>query len=447
MIADFKQTGGKNAGIALATYMLDPAGKQDIDAGHPAPKEGNPERILLVATDHAMPILAGVAPEQGAMQFLNSVESWNKRHRIGQKQPKNMWEQMVVAFSPEDDNKLTPQKAIAITRQALQKVASGNRPTLYTVHGDTDHLHVHVMYATVNDEGLIHNRHRDYRLWELAMEQLETEHGLLRVTKRTACAKDNPDRMPDGTNPASAEYQAIERTGAPSCKMRIREIIDRCVESIGALPPHRQFATFIERMGKEKVGISANIQSTGNVAGLRFHYGIFQKKGIKGSRLGNNYAWSKLSVNIGFDDNNKRHLNLLKAADCRIGQFLSSRADNQKQPVAEQQPLKKSTGAMGSARILSNRTSSGGGNTEIPDFYPDWLKQYIRAILAEANQQLARAISEKEKNMDDLLELAAELLATLYNVKLRQSKRDISNNQKLIDTATETDLKPTNFTP
>ena len=72
------------------------------------------------------------------------------------------------------------------------------------------------------------------------------------------------------------------------------------------------------------------------------------------------------------------------------------------------------------------------------------------AITRQALQKVAsgnRPTSEKEKNMNDLLELAAELLATLYNVKLRQSKRDISNNQKLIDTATETDLKPTNFTP
>lgn len=255
MIADWKRTGGKSAGIDLATYMLDPAAKLGVDSGHPASKEGNQERILLIVTDHAMPILAGMDPEQGARQFLNSVESWNKQNRIGQKQPEKMWEQMVVAFSPEDNDKFTPKKAIAITRQALQQVAPGKRPTLFTVHGDTAHLHCHVMYATVSDKGLIHNRHRDYRLWELAMEQLEIEHGLTKVTKRKACADDNPDRMPDGTNPTSAEYRRGERTGEPSCKMRIRAIIDRCLESIAPLPPHHQFATFIELLDKENVGI------------------------------------------------------------------------------------------------------------------------------------------------------------------------------------------------
>ncbi|WP_067583374.1 relaxase/mobilization nuclease domain-containing protein [Endozoicomonas ascidiicola] len=436
MIADFKRSGGKAEGIGLAIYMLDPSAKSNVRIKEHHDKKDDPERVLLIATDSALPVLKTMPAKKAAHYFMDSIETWNIQHRKGQKQPQNAWEQIAVSFSPQDQNKVTPQKAIDITREALQQVASGERPTLFVVHGDKNHLHVHVMYSTVNSEGRIHNLHEDFRLWELEMERLEIKYGLFRVYTRKACADDDMNRMPDGTNPTSTEHRLQTHTSEPSCKKRLRDIIDSCINSARQLPENKQFATFIKLLGKKGVGVSANLQSTDRVAGVRLYYGIFSQKGIKASRLGRAYAWSQLAKTVCFDTNNKYHLSLLKTADNRISQFITSLVTKEIDTAKIQTEPANTAAHTKNSSIKASGSSAaggggGGGSADIPDFYPDWLKKYVQSLLAEARNTEAQVASEQARAAETALEVASQMhLAYLQRLMPRVSRMKSEHPQK-----------------
>nr|MDT0253695.1 relaxase/mobilization nuclease domain-containing protein [Endozoicomonas sp.] len=157
MIADDKKTGNISHGIKQATYMLDPAAKSPQNKM--GEKESNPDRVLLVITEHALPVLASSPPKASARQFMQSINEWNRRHRNGQKPPARSWQHIAISFSPKDHEQVSPKRAVAIACHALRLVAGGKRPVLYVVHGDTQHVHVHLQFGTVNDKGKIHSIH------------------------------------------------------------------------------------------------------------------------------------------------------------------------------------------------------------------------------------------------------------------------------------------------
>ncbi|WP_175404464.1 relaxase/mobilization nuclease domain-containing protein, partial [Endozoicomonas atrinae] len=217
MIADAKLNGSIAKGISVAHYMLNPDAKIEDNDISSMQKGSKKERILHVETDHASPVLISSCPKVSAESFMRDMLVWNKRNRPGKKRPQSHWEHRVVAFHPDDSKKLNSKAACEIARKSLNIAAPGERPALYVVHGDTEHLHVHMLYATVNERGKIHNPHRDYRVWEAAMESLEIKYGLHRVEKRKACVHENPMREPDGTNPKKPEFRQIQRTCHHRC--------------------------------------------------------------------------------------------------------------------------------------------------------------------------------------------------------------------------------------
>lgn len=415
MIADGKRTGAVSEGVGIAHYMLDPNAKNDPDGKQYSPGE----RVLQIHTEYAFPILKGSSPKEAAKRFMNQVSSWNKAYRANKNMPKNTWEHMVISFHPNDSEKVSADEAISIAQDALKKIAPGKRPTLFVVHGDTNHLHVHMLYSTVNDQGKIHNLHRDYRGWERQMERLEIEHKLHRVEKRTAIALDESDlnRMPDGTNPSSREYRMSQRTGKLSCKQKIRSLIHECIAICKTEPQEERFGRFIQELHKRKIGISGNIQSTGRVAGVRFYYGIFEKNGIKASALGKDYSWPKLSVRVGFDNEEKGHVNLLKAADYRVEQWAKS--DQTRQWAARVGTALNKQGDSVTPGVLSP------SQDEIPDFLPNFLKTYLRnlarAAMKEHQQTMAR-MKESETSFQKVIQAVLDCRRRVIQYQVEQKR-------------------------
>lgn len=424
MIADAKLNGSVAKGIIVAHYMLNPDAKIDDADVKNMQKGGGNERILHIERDHAQPVLINGSPKASAQSFISQVTNWNKRNRPGKKMPKSHWEHRVVSFHPDDSKKLNAQTACRIARESLNIVTSGERPTLYVVHGDTEHLHVHMLYATVDETGKIHNPHQDYCIWEQAMQSLEIKYDLYRVEKRTACAYHDPSRAPDGTNPAKCEFRMIQRTEGPSCKQQLRQLLDQAIDDSKSAHPAEKFARFITSLQSQNIGITANLQTTGRVVGLRLHYGIFSKGGIKASALGKNYSWSKLALAVDFDKNTNFNTHLLKVSDHRAREWINHE-DGGKEYASQiidntQSPTRKI-----STQTTKATTASSSALMVTPEFpvnYPEYLKEFIRAIIRAANAEM-RSQQQKNNQLSHSVDIIVKLLESLQ-------KRAIKNHLK-----------------
>ncbi|WP_299733675.1 relaxase/mobilization nuclease domain-containing protein [uncultured Endozoicomonas sp.] len=451
MIADAKLNGSISTGIAVAKYMIDPNAKQTNEQTNKLKGSGT-ERILLIQTEASPAILMNTPPETAAKKFMNTVVNWNNNHRPGRPKPKPHWEHRVISFHPDDKQKLNAQGAFTIARQALRMVASGNRPALYAVHGDTDHLHVHMLYSTVNETGKIHNPHADFRIWESAMETLEIEHNLHRVNKRLACSATDDSRRPDGTNPGTAEYRMTQRTGEKSCKEKLRNIIKTAITDCKSEPEDCRFFEFLNSLKKHRVSISANIQSTGRIAGIRLHYGIFSSSGIKASSLGRQFSWNQLSKAVGFDHNKTYNTGLLQLTDHRMSKWLHDEDNGMKWMRKTRRRFKSLTrttthnkpiNSQGKRPLISASSSTSiFASPEFPIDYPEWLKQYIQALARAVNSEIAsRKIADQK--MHEFINNAINLFIEIQLLGIRNlTKRHFNKTHKIHKNINNTNTTP-----
>ncbi|WP_067585711.1 relaxase/mobilization nuclease domain-containing protein [Endozoicomonas ascidiicola] len=438
MICDAKLRGSTTKGTSVAHYMLNPDAKTGDADIKKMQKEAGKERILHIETEYAHPVLISTSPKVAAKTFMNEVTSWTRQNRPGKPEPKSRWEHRVISFHPEDSKELTPKSACAIAKEALKLVAPGERPCLFVVHGDTQHMHVHMLYATVNNKGRIFDLHKDFRRWENAMETLEIKYKLHRVEKRTACATDNDrTRMPDGTNPSKAEFRFSQRTGEPSCKQKLRLIIDQAIHESMAAEPTKKFSQFINTLRSKNVGVSANLQGTGRVTGLRLYYGIFSKAGIKASSLGHPYSWNNLSRTVGFDQNRSLNENLLKVSDYRVRQWTQANSGGKKYAhslaamVTSQQSSRKTK-----APPSSVQSSSAMATVTFPTEYPDWLKDYLNALVRAVNAEiLSQRQHDRElsQSIAEILEMVSKLQMRAIQNVLKEQNMHNSNKTRVTD--------------
>lgn len=175
MIADAKLSGSIAKGISVARYMLDPDAKQQDSDVKTMQKAESSERVLHIERDLANPVLITDSPKASAQSFIREIVDWNQRNRLGKKAPQSQWEHRVISFHSSDSQKLDAGTACKLARESLDMVAPGQRPALFVVHGDTAHLHVHMLYATVNEKGKIFNTKtiafgsRLWRAWKLSI--------------------------------------------------------------------------------------------------------------------------------------------------------------------------------------------------------------------------------------------------------------------------------------
>lgn len=263
-----------------AAYLFSPK------PGHEKYIEG--ERVLGTSTD----MLMGDPKAQVA-----DLLQWNLERRPGKKPPKNQAIVGSIAFHPED--KLTPDQAIEITRKAVHKVMGNNRPVVYVAHGDTEHLHVHFIAATVDADGKVYAKAFDFRDWEHANEELEIEYQLTRVMQRKSEARNDQAREVNITAPTNQAMQMAEK-GILTPKEELRGYIDAAYAT-------GNFSAFLETLDAYGVRVKPNIASTGAVSGLSFALptdGPGQY--LKASDFGKTFAWKKLSETLNYEQD--RHL-------------------------------------------------------------------------------------------------------------------------------------------
>lgn len=276
----------------LATYLISPK------PGHEDYRKG--ERLLLLEVENALPPLLNSDmeyPEEGvwAEQFSEHLEDETRKARRGKPMPKEMFVHAIISFDPSDFAGLSQAeatiKASAIVDEQIKEVMPGRRVSMKVIHGDTDHLHAHLMVSTVDlDTGKIWNPHHSYRKWELANEQSEVKYGLKRVMQREAVRQlGDEGRAVNVKAPTTGERQHEKRTGIQSAKVQLQEIIQ------GAAVDKPAFRTLADRLKKTGVTVIPQVNAKG-LSGLSYR---LHGEMMKGSDLGKGFTGSGIQKVMG----------------------------------------------------------------------------------------------------------------------------------------------------
>lgn len=264
-------------------------------------KNNSKERVLWHESLNALPMLPGELAHDYAKQWADALWRFTAEARGTKKAPEDYFVHAVMSFFPGNEqhgaDQLTASQAVAIATEAMAEVAPGERQVLYVVHGDTAHLHVHIAFSVVDQDGRIWNPHHDFRLWEAAAARLEAKHGLYEVKVG------RPGYGPVWKKPPTTkELNRTLRTEQPSDRMLLQQLID------AALVGNPTFPLFWQRLLDAEVTPIPNIASTGRVSGMSFRYRTGLQ--MKGSDLGKGYSWGSLSKQVHFAAS--QHLHLLK---------------------------------------------------------------------------------------------------------------------------------------
>lgn len=225
---------------------------------------------------------------------------WAKANKPGRAFPKYPIVAPIVTFHPDDHRKLTPVLQAEIIRKLIARVMPGERQVFLPIHGDTDHGHGHPCVGAVDANGKTWNPRFDYRLWELACEDLELEYGLTRVQQRKACAMADPSREIVRASPKSSELQSAARTRVAPARLRLQ------AQVAGILDDSPSFAAFSERLAAQRIRVVPNVATTGRVSGLTF----FDAEGVprKASSLGKGFTFAAIARITHYEQDRHRHI-------------------------------------------------------------------------------------------------------------------------------------------
>jgi hypothetical protein len=185
-------------------------------------------------------------------------------------------------FAKEDE--LDNDQLLSIALQYLEANGFTNNQYMIFRHHDADHMHLHLLVNRITFDGDVVSDSNNYKKSEAVLRQLERQYNLKPVepsskVQQRAAKKD--------------ELEMVIRTGKPSDKMVIQELLRKIVAS------KKLTLTELIKQG-EQVGIHFlfNQASTGRISGITYFY---QGLKIKGQALGNSFKWAELIKSIDYE--------------------------------------------------------------------------------------------------------------------------------------------------
>jgi hypothetical protein len=249
------------------------------------------ERVALVESSNVLPFFENDDPGLYAERLVQELYEWTDKYRGNKKPPKDVVVDRVISFSPDDD--VSPEQAMAIAKQAVEAVMGplDSRFSLFVVHAEKDHLHVHFLASTVDQKGKVFNPREDDKIWNKQMDRLEQKYDLTQVGSRDPAAKKKP---------TNKELQRKKRTGEPAFRELHQDVLDAAVDHANG-----DFMQFIAMLAANNmIPISNMSSSESKIRGMSFSMnGVL----LPGGELGTSYRWGHLQKRIGFDDENQEH--------------------------------------------------------------------------------------------------------------------------------------------
>ncbi|HBY1731130.1 TPA: relaxase, partial [Klebsiella pneumoniae] len=170
----------------------------------------------------------------------------------------------------------------------------------YVLHDDQAGQHIHIIASRIDIAGgKLYLGRNENLISTRIISELEMAHGLT-VTKVTKTAPSLSNTQPKRKRISRNEQMLSARTGLPSPKEALQQIIDK---SLADTP---DLLTFTKRLEEAEVSWTANIASTGKMNGFSFSY---RDIAFKASQLGKSYSWANLSNRLNY---NPGHLEALR---------------------------------------------------------------------------------------------------------------------------------------
>lgn len=193
---------------------------------------------------------------------------------------------------------LTTEKWSSIAEDYMKKMGfSDTHLRCYVLHDDPAGQHIHIIASRIDlNVGKLYLGRNENLISTRIISELEIAHGLTVTKTASSIAPKQPKRKRVSRN----EQMLSARTGAPSPKEALQQIIDK---SLADTP---DLLTFIKRLEKAKVSWKANVASTGKMNGFSFEYGGIA---FKASQLGKAYSWANLQKQLNY---NPDHLEALQ---------------------------------------------------------------------------------------------------------------------------------------
>jgi hypothetical protein len=296
VIKAVSNAGRKLAGaVRLLRYMLVPKPDPRLPGLHM-----ESERLLSAPQSAWLPqvhLPTLTTAREWATAMAGQLAGLTRALRADAPMPTKLFEHLLISFHPGDTARMGSTDGARAARireivgEALLLLGLDDHPRVLVVHGDTRHLHAHIVLGTVSLHGRIWNPGREeLRRFEEAMEALELKHGLQRVVHRLASANADERRLPPMVAPTFKEHLNHRRTGRPSVRARLQEILPSAVSA------SKDFPDFVDRV--ERAGARLVL--------YQFERGrlgcAFRMDGVtlSGSRIGRDFSWPKLAPKVRF---------------------------------------------------------------------------------------------------------------------------------------------------
>ncbi|EAA8474114.1 relaxase [Salmonella enterica] len=196
-----------------------------------------------------------------------------------------------------DSESLSNDQWVTIADDYMKRMGfSDTHLRCYVLHDD-DGQHIHIIASRIDIAGgNLYLGRNENLISTRIISELEIAHGLT-VTKTAASIIPKQQKR---RKVSRNEQMLSERTGVPSPKEALQQIIDK------SLADKPDLLTFIKRLEEAEVTWTANVASTGKMNGFSFSY---RDIAFKASKLGKAYSWANLSNRLNY---NPSHLEALR---------------------------------------------------------------------------------------------------------------------------------------
>ncbi|EJW0519776.1 relaxase/mobilization nuclease domain-containing protein [Salmonella enterica subsp. enterica] len=196
-----------------------------------------------------------------------------------------------------DGESLTAEQWSSIADDYMRRMRfSDTHLRCYVLHDD-DGQHIHIIASRIDlNGGKLYLGRNENLISTRIISELEFAHGLTVTRTASSIAPKQPKRRKVSRN----EQMLSERTGEPSPKEALQQIIDK------SLVGKPDLLTFTKRLEEAEVSWKVNVASTGKMNGFSFSY---RDIAFKASQLGKGYSWANLSNRLNY---NPDHLEALR---------------------------------------------------------------------------------------------------------------------------------------
>ncbi len=187
---------------------------------------------------------------------------------------------------PEGE-KVTPAKLVEIADDYMQRMGFTDlHQRLYVLHDDPDGQHVHIVASRVGLDGSIYLGRNENLESTRHIQALEKSHNL-EITKGPTL-KDCKVVMPGKKRETQRETEWGLANGKRPDRLELQDLIDDALQTPCTAPE------FAERLALAGVIVLPNIAPTGTMNGFSFKLSESILKPLAGSKIGDDYKWSKL---------------------------------------------------------------------------------------------------------------------------------------------------------